>query len=162
MDVFDAVDNQAKKSLKSLSQKKDEVENQVKLIESAIEQTTALVKRSFSTDILGFSETFDAILQEQGTQGNRDIECIPRFSFTKSEKLINVLNNEGIGNVKIVFSETKAQQSGAKGNESSKVIAGIRGANVRDSPLETQVQTRRFRSVLSFGQKGESLSLIHI
>ena len=99
--VFDAVDNQAKKSLESLSKKKDEVENQVKLIESAIEQTKALVKRSFSTEILGFSETFDAILQEQGTQGNRDTECIPRFSFTKSEKLINVLNSEGIGNVKI-------------------------------------------------------------
>ena len=160
-DVFDAVDNQAKKSLESLSQKKDEVENQVKLIESAIEQTKALVKRSFSTEILGFSETFDAILQEQGNQGNRDTECIPRFSFTKSEKLINVLNSEGIGNVKIVLTETKAQQSGAKGKESSKVIAGNKGANVRDSPLETQVQTRRFRSVLSFGQKGESVGMLN-
>ena len=161
-DVFDAVDNQAKKSLKSLSQKKDEVENQVKLIESAIEQTKALVKRSFSTEILGFSETFDAILKEQGTQGNRDTECIPRFSFTKSEKLINVLNSEGIGNVKIVLSETKAQQLEAKGKESSKVIAGNKGANVRDSPLETQVQTRRFRSVLSFGQKGESVGMLNV
>ena len=105
-DVFDAVDDQAKKSLESLSQKKDQVENQVKLIESAIEQTKALVKRSFSTEILGFSETFDTILQEQSTQENRDTECIPRFSFTKSEKLINVLNSEGVGNVKIVLSET--------------------------------------------------------
>ena len=160
-DVFDAVDNEAKKSLESFSQKKDEVENQLKLIESAIEQTKALVKQSFSAEILGFSETFDAILQEQGTQGNRDTEYIPRFSFTKSEKLINVLNSEGIGNVKTVLSETKAQQSGAKGKESSKVIAGNKGANVRDSPLETQVQTRRFRSVLSFGQKGESVGMLN-
>ena len=160
-DVFDAVDNQAKKSLKSLSQKKDEVENQVKLIESAIEQTKALVKRSFSTEILGFSETFDTILKEQGTQQNRDTECIPRFSFTKSEKLINVLNSEGIGNLKTVFSETKVQQSGTKGKESSKVIAGNKGANVRDSPFEAQVQTRRFRSVLSFGQKGESVGILN-
>ena len=159
-DVFDAVDNQAKKSLKSLSQKKDEVENQVKLIESAIEQTKALVKRSFSTDILGFSETFDTILQEQGTQGIRDTDCIPRFGFTKSEKLINVLKNEGIGNVKTVLSETKVQQSGAKGKESSKVIAGIKGANVCDSPLQAQIQTRRFRSVLSFGQDVESLGML--
>ena len=159
-DVFDAVDNQAKKSLESLSKKKDEVENQVKLIESAVEQTKALVKRRFSTEILGFSETFDTILQEQGTQENRDTEFIPRFSFTKSEKLINVLNSEGIGNVKIVFSETKAQQLEAKGKESSKVIAGNKGANVRDSPHEAQVQTRRFRSVLSFGQEGESVGML--
>ena len=160
-DVFDAVDNQAKKSLESLSQKKDEVDKQVKLIESAIEQTETLLKRSFSTEILGFSETFDTILQEQSTQENRDTECIPRFSFTKSEKLINLLSmSEGIGKVEFVFSETKAQQSGAKGKESSKVIAGNKGANVRDSPLETQVQTRRFRSVLSFGQKGESVGML--
>ena len=161
-DVFDVIDNQAKKSLESLSQKKDEVDKQVKLIESAIEQTETLLKRSFSTEILEFSETFDTILQEQSTQENRDTECIPRFSFTKSEKLINLLSmSEGIGNVEFVFSETKAQQSGAKGKESSKVIAGNKGANVRDSPLETQVQTRRFRSVLSFGQKGESVGMLN-
>ena len=156
-DVFDAVDNQAKKSLETLSQKKGEAENQVKIIESAIEQTESLMKRNFSTEILGFNETFDKILQEQGTQENRDTECIPRFRFTKSEKLINVLNSEGIGNVKTVFSETKAQQSEAKGKESSKVIDGNKGANVRDSPLEAHVQTKRYIPVLSFGQRGESV-----
>ncbi|CAH3038432.1 unnamed protein product [Porites lobata] len=161
-DVFDAVDNQAKQSLESLSQKKEEVEKQLKRIESAIEQTETLLKRSFSTEILGFSETFDTILQEQSTQENRDTECIPRFSFTKSEKLINLLSmSEGIGKVEFVFSETKAQQSGTKGKESSKVIAGNKGANVHDSPLDTQVQTRRFRSVLSFGQKGESVGMFY-
>ena len=118
-DVFDAVDNQARKSLETLSQKKGEAENQVKIIESAIEQTESLMKRNFSTEILGFKETFDKILQEQGTQENRDTECTPQFSFTKSEKLINVLNSEGIGNVKTVFSETKLQQSEAEGKESS-------------------------------------------
>ena len=159
-DVFDAVDNQAKKSLESLSQEKEEVEKQLKRTESAIEQTETLLKRSFSTEILGFSETFDTILQEQSTQENRDTECIPRVSFTKSEKLINLLNtSEGIGNVEFVFNETKAQKWGTKGKESSKVLAGNKGANVHDSPLETQVQTRRFRSVLSFGQKGESVGM---
>ena len=152
-DVFDAVDDQANKSLESLSQKKTKVENHVKIIESAIEQTESLLKRSFSTEILGFNETFDTILQEQSTQGNRDFECIsPRFSFTKSEKLIKVLNSEGIGNVKTVFRETKAQQLGAKVNESSRVIAGNKRGNVRDSLFEArEVQTRHFRHVLSFG-----------
>ena len=159
--VFDAVDNQAKKSIETLSQKKGKVENQVKIIESAIEQTESLMKRNFNTEILGFKETFDKILQEQGTQENRDTECTPRFSFTKSEKLINVLNSEGIGNVKTVFSETKSQQSGAKGKESSKVIDGNKGANDRDSPLEAQVQTKRYIPVLSFGQEGKSVGMLN-
>ena len=161
-DVFDAVDNQAKKSLETLSQKKGEVENQVKIFESAIEHTESPMKRNFNTQILRFSETFDKVLQEQDTQENRDAECVPRFSFTKSEKLITVLNSEGIGNVKTVFSETKAQQLEAEGKESIKVINGNKGANVRDSPLEAQVQTRRFRSVLSFGQKGESVGMLNL
>jgi len=66
-DLFDVIDNQAKKSQECLSQKKDEVEKHMKIIESAIAQTETLLKQSFSTEILGFSETFDAILQEQGT-----------------------------------------------------------------------------------------------
>ena len=160
-DVFDALDDQAKKSLETLSQKKGKVENQVKIIESAIEQTESLMKRNFSTEILGFNETFDKILQEQGTQQNPDTESIPRFSFTKSDKLINVLNSEGIGNVKTVFSETKSQQSGAKGKESSKVTDGNKGANDRDGPLEAQVQTKRYIPVLSFGQEGESVGILN-
>ena len=162
-DVFDAVDNQATKSLESLLQKKDDVEKQVKLIESAIEQTETLLKRGFSTEIKGFSETFDSILKEQGTKENGDTECIPRFSFTKSEKLINLLSmSEGIGNVEFVFSEAKAQQSGTKGKESNKVVAGDKGANFCESPFKAQVKTRRFRSVLSFGQKGESVGMLNV
>ncbi|CAH3038387.1 unnamed protein product [Porites lobata] len=161
-DVFDAVNNQAKKSLEFLSRKRDEVEKQVKLIKSAIKHTKTLLKRSFSTEILGFSETFDSILQEQGTQGNRDTECsIPRFSFTKSEKLINLLSmSEGIGNVEFVFIESKTKQSGFKRKASCEAISGNKRANVRDSPLESKVQTRRFRSVLSFGQEGESFGML--
>ena len=159
-DVFDAVEYQAKKSLETLSQKKGKVENQVKIIESAIEQTESLMKRNFSTEILGFNETFDKILQEQGTQENRDTECIPRFRFTKSEKLINVLNSEGIGNVKIVFSESKAQKLGVKRTASSEAITGNKRPNVRDSPLEAQVQTRRYIPVLSFGREGKSVGML--
>ena len=114
------------------------------------------MKRSFSNEILGFSETFDSILQEQGTQGNNDTESIPRFSFTTSEKLIKLLLEEGIGDVQIVFSEAKAQQTGAQGKESSKVIAGNKEANARDSPLENQVQTSCYRPVFSFGQLSKS------
>ena len=163
-DIFHIVDNQAKKSLESLSQNQVQVANQMKLIESAIEETEFLLKRRFSTEILEFSETFDSILQEQGTQENRDTECsIPRFSFTKSEKLINLLSvGEGIGNVEFVFSETKTQQSEAKCKESIKEIAGNKGANDRYSPTQTQVQTRRFRSVLSFGQYGESAGMLNV
>ena len=68
--VFDAVDEHAQKSLESLLQKKDEVENQLGIIDSAIARTEALLKQSFSTDVLGFNETFDTILQEKAPRPN--------------------------------------------------------------------------------------------
>ena len=49
------------------------------------------------------------------TKENRDTEYILRFSFTKSEKLINLLSmSEGIGNVEFAYSETKVQQSASE------------------------------------------------
>ena len=159
-DIYDTIDNQAMKSLVSLSKKKDEVENQERLIKLAIERTECLLKRGFSNEIFGFSETFDTILHEQTTQEKSHIECIPRFSFTKSDKLINVLNREGIGNAKPDFSETKKQKSGTKGKGSSRVIARSKEANIRDSLFETQVQTRLYRPLLSFGQYGESVGML--
>ena len=109
--VFDAVDNEAKKSLETFSHKESEVENQVEAIESGIEKTESLLKRNFSTEILGFDKTFHTILQQQNTEENRDTECVPRFAFTKSEKLFNVLNDEGIGNVTTFSSQPKTAQT---------------------------------------------------
>ena len=109
--VFDAVDNEAKKSLETFSHKESEVENQVEAIESGIEKIESLLKRNSSTEILGFNKTFYTILQQQSTEENRDTECVPRFTFTKSEKLFNVLNDEGIGNVTTFFSQPKTAQT---------------------------------------------------
>ena len=156
-DIFSAVDNQAKETLDSLALRKGEVENQLQIIESTIEETRQLLRRSSSAEILGFNETFDTILQEQGARGKSDIERIPRFSFTENTELVNMLNTEGVGSVKTVFNKVKAQQSGAEGKENSKAITGFEGKLVRGSSFEVQIQTRRFRPVLSFGETAASV-----
>ena len=150
-DIFNAVDNQAKESLEYLALRKGEVENQVKMIESAIEETETLLKRSSSAEFLGFNQTFDTILQEPGVQGNRDPERIPRFSFTESKKLLNMLNTEGIGSVNTDFSKIRVQQAGSIGKGGSDTTGGFEGQNVRDSSFEVLVE---IRPMLSFGQRG--------
>ena len=152
--ILDAVDSQARKSLEFLTLKKENVQNKVTLVELATDQTESLMKRGSSAEILGFNETFDTILQRQSTEGSVDSECISRFKFTESKKLISLLNSEGIGSVKTVLFEVyKDQQLETKCNESSEASGGMERANVRGSPFEpVQKQTRRFKSVLSFGQ----------
>ena len=85
--VFDAVDEHAQKSLESLLQKKDEVKNQLGIIDSAIVRTEALLKQSFSTDVLGFNETFDTILQEKGIQCKK---IVPRPNVSRFLGLVSI------------------------------------------------------------------------
>ena len=66
-DILNTVRSQAKISLEPLTKKKAEVENRVKTLDSAIEQPEFLMKRNFSTEILGFNETFHTILNEDNT-----------------------------------------------------------------------------------------------
>ena len=160
-DIFGAVDNQAKESLDSLALRKGEVENQLQIVESTIEETRQLLRRSSSAEILRFNETFDTILQEQGARGKNDVERIPRFSFTENTKLVNMLNTEGVGSVKTVFNTIKAQQSGAEGKENSKAVTGFEEKHVRGNSFEVPIQTRRFRPVLSFGRYGESVGKLN-
>ena len=126
-DILNAVRSQASISLEPLTKKKAEVENRVKKLDSAIEQTEFLMKQNFSTEILGFNETFHTILNEDNTQPNSDSEFISLLSFSKNEKLISVLNSEGIGDVKTVLAKLE----------------------------------RTFRPLLSFGQKGKSVGMLH-
>ena len=176
--LFDAVDYHAKKSLESLQQKKNELENQARIIESAIEKTESLLKRSSSTEILGFSETFDTILQEERAIENRNsVESIPaRFSFNKSENLIEVLNSEGIGNVKVVSSETKAKRSEAACEQSCDVFdektrpqvrrasQGSKRADLRrgsQCSVDSLVAQPMYFIKQSFGQKGKSFGMLY-
>ena len=160
-DIFGAVDNQAKESLECFVLRKGEAENQLQIIESAIEETRQLLRRSSSAEILGFNETFDTILQEQGAQGKSDVERIPRFHFTEDKDLLSMLNTKGVGSVKTVFNKIKKQQSGAEGKENIKAISGFEGKHVRGSSFEVKTQTRRFRPVLSFGEFGESVGKLN-
>ena len=104
-DILNAIRSQAKISLEPLTKKKAEVENRVMKLDSAIEQTEFLMKQNFSTEILGFNETFHTILKEDNTQANSDAEFVPLLSFSKNEKLISVLNSEGIGDLKTVLAK---------------------------------------------------------
>ena len=156
LDIFGAVDHQLKESLECFALRKGEAENRLHIIESAIEETRQLLRRSSSAEILGFNETFDTILQEQGAQGKSDVERILRFHFTEHKELLSMLNTKGVGSVKTVFNKIKTQQSGAERKETSKAITGFEGKHVRGSSFEVKTQTRRFRPVLSFGELGES------
>ena len=132
-DIFNAVDKQAHDSLKGLALKKDQIENDLKKIQSAIKRTETLLEQSSNAEILGLSKTLDAFLPEHGVKVNYDSKSIPRFSYIDNVELINLVKAKGIGNVKTIFNETKAQPA----------------------------RTKCFRPLLSFGERGESVGKLN-
>ena len=113
-DIFNAVDKQAHDCLKGLTSKKDQIEDELEKIQSAIKRTETLLEQSSSAEILGLSKTFDTFLQEHGVKFNFDSKSIPRFSYIDNVELINLMKGKGIGNVKTIFYETRAQPARAK------------------------------------------------
>ena len=113
-DIFNAVDKQAHDCLKGLTSKKDQIEDELEKIQSAIKRTETLLEQSSSAEILGLSKTFDTFRQEHGVKFNFDSKSIPRFSYIDNVELINLMKGKGIGNVKTIFYETRAQPARAK------------------------------------------------
>ena len=149
--IFNTVDSEAKEWLERLELKKSEVENQMKMAESAFEKFEALLNRYSNAEVQGFKETVAIIFQEQSAQSSRDIRdpgVVPCFRFTESKNLLKMLNNEGIGSVKTV-----AQHA-------SEPITAPQEQHVRSNPFEAQAEARRFRSVLTFGQRGSSVGML--
>lgn len=107
-DIFNAVEKQAHDSLKGLALKKDQIEDELKKIQSAIKQSETCA------EILGLIKALDTFLQEHGIKVNFDSKSIPRFSFIDNIELINLMKAKGIGNVKTAFNETNAQPARAK------------------------------------------------
>ncbi|CAH3038856.1 unnamed protein product [Porites lobata] len=63
-------------------------------------------------------------------------------------------------NVKCGNCDKRMQKLGVKRTASSEAIAGNKRPNVRDSPLEARVQTKRYIPVLSFGREGKSAGML--
>ena len=102
-------------------------------MQSGIKRTETLLEQSSSAEILGLSKTFHTFLQEHGVRVNFDSKSIPRFSYIDNVELINLMKAKGIGNVKTVFNETKAQPA----------------------------QAKCFRPLLSFGAEGKSVGRLN-
>ena len=150
-DTFSEVDNQAKESLECFALRKGEA---IKAIE-AIEETKHFLRRSSSAEILGYNETFDTILQEQEAQGKIDLERIPRFNFTEHKELLSMLTTKGVG---IKRKASKYREKEIK----RKAITGFEGEHVHGSSFVVQIQIRRFWSVLSFGERGQSVGKLNV
>ena len=129
-DILNKVGVQVKQSVERLRTEQCEVDNQVKLIDTGIEKTETLLKRSTSAEIVLIDESslkaiFLNEVSDEGEHVGCDLEGLRRFIFVENETLMDKINAEGIGSFKTFVNKTSAHQSTAEGKGISAATVGL-------------------------------------
>ena len=116
-DIIDAVENQTEKSLESLTAKRSEIEHQINVMNSSLEEADKLLKRSSTAEVVQLKKTLQTIFQglDQTEPIVHDTRRLQTFVFVENQKMHDVVNSEDIGFLEGPAYRTKARESLAEG-----------------------------------------------
>ena len=130
--IFDDVENKEKESLDRLGIQRQEIEQQIKMHETAIDKSETLLKRSTSAQIMHPNEFIDRLHQDEGDlddTADRDVGSFTDlFHFVKNQHLFENVSTRNIGSIQFI-TKTSPKQSTVEGK-------GISEATVE---LEAQI-----------------------
>ena len=115
--IIDAVENRTKKSLESLTAKRGEVQRQIEIIESSLEEADKLLKRSTTAEVVQLKKTLQTIFEGVNEREPivHDSRSLQTFVFVENQKMHDIVNSENIGFLEETGYRTKARESFAKG-----------------------------------------------
>ena len=108
--------NQTKRSLESLKAKGSEIQHQVNVTKSSLEETDNLLKRSTIAEVVQFKKSLQTIFDrmDQTEPIVYDPSSLQTFVFVENKKMLDMVNGEEIGVLEQPF-RTKASESLAEG-----------------------------------------------
>ena len=122
--IFEAVDNQTKKSLERLTKQMTEMEYEVNVTESSLGKADKFLTGSGNAEIVQLKKTFATIVAGfSETVYRRDPEGLPVFAFAENQKMLDYVNTEEFGALRIL-QQTRASQSVAEGQGLNDAIVG--------------------------------------
>ena len=164
LEIFDEVENQVQKSLESVGTQKEEIEQQVKMHESAVEKTEILLRRTTSAQIMQSKEFLDKIFQEEGEQqdtADRDNESFLEYEFAKNQQLFDHVRAEQIGSFGRFRTKTRLLQTSVEGKGISEATVGLEAQIVvktRNTEGEQCYEQRDFVTVEIRNRQGHDLA----
>ena len=114
--VIDAMENQTKKSLERLTAKRGEIQHQINVIESSLEEADKLLKRSTTAEVVQLKKTLQTIFQgvDETKPFVHDRSSLKGFVFVENQKMLDVVNGDEIGCLE-EDNRTNAKESLAEG-----------------------------------------------
>ncbi|XP_027048567.1 E3 ubiquitin-protein ligase TRIM71-like [Pocillopora damicornis] len=156
-ETFDDLDNRAAESMHWLRIQRGEIEKQVKITETSIEATEAILQRNMSAEIIQSNQIIEETFQGQVEPvypriGN---ESIADFGFVRNQRLFDHVWTDRIGFVKVL--PTSPTESSASGKGISKPTIGLE-ANImlttRNAKGEQCYEERDYVTVEIKNQEG--------
>ena len=94
-----SVENQTKKSLESLTAKRSEIQHQINIIESSLDEADKLLKRSTTAEIVQLKKSLPTIFQgvDQTVPTVYDSSSQEALVFVENQKMQDTVNMEEIG-----------------------------------------------------------------
>ena len=115
--IINTVENQTKKSLESLTAKRNEIQRQINVIESSLEEADKLLKRSTKAEIVHLKKSLQTIFQKvDQTEAivHEPSSHHQAVVFVENQKMLGVVNSEEIGFLEEPY-RTKASESLVEG-----------------------------------------------
>ena len=114
--IITTIENQTKKSLESLKAKRSEIQQQINVTESSVEEADKLLKRSTTAEVVQLKKSLQTIFQ--GLNETKpfvyDPSSLETFVFVENQKMIDTVNGEEIGILEKLY-PTKPRESLAEG-----------------------------------------------
>ena len=115
--LFAAVEDQTEKSLESLTTQKTEIENQIEVIKSSLDEAEKVLTRSTNPEVVQVKKSLETILEgvyQTTKPTERDLKGLPILVFVGNQKMLEIVSAEEIGTLKLQ-QQTEASQSVAEG-----------------------------------------------
>ena len=118
--IITTVEGRTKKSIESLTAKRNEIQKQINVIESSLKEADKLFQRSTNAEVVQLKKTLQPIFErvDQNKVVAHDPGTPEALAFIKNQKLLDVVNGEEIGSLKDLnrtnSSESVAEDEGLK------------------------------------------------
>ena len=114
--IYEAVERETRESLEIIAGQKMQIERQIMVIESSLERADKLMIQSTNAEIIHSMKSLETIFQrdDQNQLVDLDLKKPPFSAFVENQKLLNTIEAEEIGSLRVVH-QTKSSQSVAEG-----------------------------------------------
>ena len=115
--IITAVEHQIKKSLESLTTEKNEIQQQIKVMEISLENADKLLARSTNAEVVQLRKTLQTIFDgvDQTKPIAREPEGLLPLVFEENQRMLDAVNGQEIGFLEDPRLRTKASESVADG-----------------------------------------------